>query len=137
MIKRYFSSLGQGQTEYPNNTSTGGRSSQSPQGKRRLHQLSLLAPFYESIPYWDLEPVLPSESLPGQRYRLTLVHGTLKRAIPIQLHPGEGDRLLAAVRVLDCDWALDIDGTGQLCCVGAAAVLGELLGAIFGGEADA
>jgi len=104
-------------------------------GKRVTpQQLALFAPQYETIPYWDLEPVPIAESLPGQRYRLVLVHGNLRRAIPIQLHPDEGDRLLAAVMVIKCDWALDLDKTGQLCSFESAAALHCLLGAVMGGK---
>jgi hypothetical protein len=99
-------------------------------------QLALFAPIYEATPYWDLEPVAPSESLPGQRYRLALVHGNLRRAIPIQLHPDEGDRLFEAVRAIECDWALDLDKTGQLCSFEAAAALRCLLGAVMGGKGN-
>jgi hypothetical protein len=100
-------------------------------------QLALFAPQYEANPYWDLDPVPPGESLPGQRYRLALVHGNLRRAIPIQLHPDESDRLLAAMKFIECDWALDLDKTGQLCSSESDAAVTVLVRALVGGEGNA
>ncbi|NJR41163.1 MAG: hypothetical protein HC781_22895 [Leptolyngbyaceae cyanobacterium CSU_1_4] len=66
-----------------------------------------------------------------------LVHGNLRRAIPIQLHPDEGDRLFEAVRAIECDWALDLDKTGQLCSSESEAAVTVLVRALVGGGNDA
>lgn len=92
------------------------------------------APDYEAVPYWSLDPVQTDESLPGQRYRLTLVHGSLRRAVPVQLHPSEADALLEAVRAINADWRLDLDRDGQIVHQGARAALRILLESVLGGS---
>lgn len=98
------------------------------------HQLSLFIPLYDSSTYWDLEPVPLDESLPGQRYRLVLIHGRLSRAIPVQLRPIEGTQLLDAVEKLQCNWALDLDGNGQILDDEARSALALLFEALLGGS---
>lgn len=134
---------GKGQKTSFNSTTIICESTQSTQTYRRLgkaQQLSIFqrfTPLYAAQPYWSLESVPHDESLPGQRYRLTLTHGNLKRAVPLQLLTDEGDRLFDAVRELACDWALDLDRSGQLCSCAALEALTELVRALVGGEDNA
>jgi hypothetical protein len=99
-----------------------------------LQGVGQFAPDYDSEPYWSLHPVPINESLPGQRYRLVLTHGRLSRAIPVQLHPMEGTRLFDAIQSVQCDWALCLDGSGQLIDDEARSALAVLVEALVGGE---
>jgi hypothetical protein len=107
-------------------------------GKRvSPEQLTLFAPQYEAVPYWDLKQVPTDESLSGQRYRLVLVHGNLRRVIPIQLHPNEADDIFDMLRGLDYDWSLDLDKTGQIISYESREALNCLLRAAVGGFGNA
>jgi hypothetical protein len=101
-------------------------------------QLALFAPDYAATPYWSLESVHPDESLPGQRYRLNLRHDKVSRSLPVQLFPEEAIKIFEAVRRLqiECDFKIDLDGTGQIADDEARSALYCLLGALLGGEVD-
>lgn len=94
-------------------------------------QLGLFDP--TAVPFWTVDPVHPTESLPGQRYRLTLVHGDLRRAVPAQLSPHEADVLFEAVRAVDADWRLDPDKGGSFADRSSAETVRVLFGALLSG----
>lgn len=102
-------------------------------GSQQLDIFQRFAPDYAATPYWSLEAVAPDESLPGQRYRLTLSHGNLCKTIPVQLYPNEADLLFGLIRELDCDFRLDIDKTGQIASDEARSALNRLMEAALGG----